>query len=180
MPSLDLLLLPLLGGFLFVSQWYPTKYSALRSAGYKLLFMAAIAGVFFLFMATFFITRAAQWWHRLVPFTHSGKAALSFLMGMALWWPLNRLGESPSRPRWLTWLSDDYAIERAIARKSDPLELMLREALGDGRIIAVTLKTGKVYIGNLTANLNPASPSSPSTYYCAEVVTGTRTLKSSP
>lgn len=175
MPSLDLLLLPLLGGFLFVSQWYPTKYSALRSAGYKLLFMAAIAGVVFLFIATLLITSvynssygewAAIQWHKFVPFTHSGKAALSFLTAAFLWWPLNLLGEALSRLwealsqpgwlRWLRWLSDDAAVDRAIDRKRDPLELLLRESLGSWRTIAVTLKTGKVYIGNLTTNLNPA------------------------
>lgn len=165
MPSLDLLLLPLLGGFLFVSQWYPTRYSALRSAGYKLLFMAAIAGVVSLFISTLLITSvyntaygewAATQWHKFVPFTHSGKASLSFLIGAFSWWPLNWLGEKVSWVERLRWLSDDAAVERAIERKRDPLELLLRESLGEGHIIAVTLKTGKVYIGKLTTNLNPA------------------------
>lgn len=165
MPSLDLLLLPLLGGFLFVSQWYPTKYSALRSAGYKLLFMAAIAGVVFLFVSTLFATSiynttagewAAEQWHKYVPFTHSGKAALSFLLGTFLWWPLNSLGQNFSWVKWLRWLSDDAAVERAIDRKNDPFEILLRESLGDNDIIAVTLKNGKVYIGKISTNLNPA------------------------
>lgn len=158
MPSLDLLLLPLLGGFIFVSQWYPTKYSAFRSAGNRLVFFAAVAGAVFLFVASLLITptystditqTAASLWHEVVPFEHSGKAALSLLLGAFLWLPLNFLG------RWVPLLSDSAAVNRAILRKRDPLELLLRQALGQEQTIAVTLKNGKVYIGKVTTNLNP-------------------------
>lgn len=64
--------------------------------------------------------------------------------------PLNFLG------RWLPSLSDDAAVNRAILRKRDPLELLLRTALGRSQTIAITLKNNKVYIGRITANLNPA------------------------
>ena len=123
--------------------------------------MAAIVGAIFLLLSTIVVTAAyettyGQWiaarWHWIVPFKHSGKAALSFLFGALLWRPLNQLGEH----RCFSRLSDNSAVDRAIDRKRDPLELLLRQALGSRQTIAVTLKSGKVYIGILTTNLNPA------------------------
>jgi hypothetical protein len=153
--------LPLLGGFIFVTHWHPTKYSALRSADYRLFFMAAIAGAVFLLLASFSVLYIAEtrigvaiggYWALLVPFEHSGRAAISFIMGALVWAPLNWLSMVPR----LRWMGNRAAVDRAIERKQDALELLLRQSLGSGQPIAVTLKNGKVYIGNLTTNLNPA------------------------
>jgi hypothetical protein len=165
-PSLDLLLLPLLGGFVFAQKFNPTRYNTLRSAGNRLFFYAAISGVASLFLSILVVhfllpTRFGQWlssnWHAVAPFNHSGKATGAFLLGVTLWWPLNHLGKlriGKFRPFYL--LSEQAAVDRDIAGKSDPFETLLRRALGSGRQVSVTLRTGKVYIGKVATNFNPA------------------------
>src|SRR2546421_190062 len=147
MPPFNLLLLPLLGGFVFVSKWYPTRYYTLRSDGYRLIFTAAIAGAGFLLLASILTyltpyirygSAAYYWWHQVAPPESSGKAALAMLFGVSLWIPLNFLG------KWIKCLSDNSAINRVIARKRDPLELFLSRALEDKKMISVSVENGKI------------------------------------
>ncbi len=136
-----------------------TKYYVPRSDGYRLIFWASIAGSLLLFLATVGILAVlscpsgkalAEYWHVLVPLTHSGKAALAFLMGAFLWWPLNLLG------RIWPYLGKEECIRRVIENKQDPLEILLRDALESDRPISVSVKNGKVYIGRLVSSLDPA------------------------
>ena len=135
-----------------------TKYHVLRSDGYRLIFWASIAGSLLLFLATIGILvvlsypsgkALAEYWHVLVPLKHSGKAALAFLMGALLWWPLNLLGK-----KW-PYLSKEECIQRVIENKQDPLEILLSEFLESDQLIAVSVKNGKVYIGQIISNFNP-------------------------
>ncbi|MGH9799726.1 MAG: hypothetical protein ACRD82_05125 [Blastocatellia bacterium] len=162
MPPLNLLLLPLLGGFIFVSLWYPTKYYTLRADGYRLIFLSSIGGAIFLFISCiistfatlifnlFGLLGAAQkidtFWHQVVPYENTGRAALAFLIGAVLWYPLNRLKVC----------QEDLAVERMINHKRDALEALLRYAMGKGRMVLVSVKNGKVYVGFVTSNFNPA------------------------
>jgi len=151
----NLLLLPLLGGFIFTRQWKRTRYYALRSDGYVLLFYAASCGALFLLAAAFvsYLVASIQtvgtfvaWWHRVVPIEHSGKAALAFVMSASLWYPLN-------------WgQKDESQIDRVIQRKQDPLELLLRTAMGEHKLVLLSVKNGKLYVGYIISNLNPAFP----------------------
>ena len=151
----NLLLLPLIGGYLFVTQWYRTRYYALRADGQRLLLNSACAGAVFLFAATLLVgyCESSHWgrainlaWHRTVPFEYSGRAVLAFLLGAAGWWPLNRI-----------WVRD-AEIQRVILEKGDALEGLLRRAVGENRLVALTVKSGKVYIGWITGLFNPAFP----------------------
>ena len=71
-------------------------------------------------------------------------------MGAFLWWPLNLLGE-----RW-PYLGKEESIRRVIENKQDPLEILLSDALESDRLISVSVKNGKVYIGRLVSSLDPA------------------------
>lgn len=155
--------LVLLGGFVFVTKWRITRYYTLRSDGYRLVFAALIAGVIFLFLSTIMIWASSLWlprelarfrilWHDIVPATNSGKAATAFLLGCTAWWPLNLLGKV------FPYFTDSAAADRAISRKQDPLEMFLRRALGDGSLISVSTKSGKVYVGKLRVTFSPAFP----------------------
>ena len=136
-----------------------TKYYVLRSDGYRLIFLASIAGSVLLFLATVGILAVlscpsgkalAEYWHVLVPLTHSGKAALAFLMGAFLWWPMNLLGGIwPS-------LGEKECLRWVIEKKKDSLEIFLSEALESDRLVSVSVKNGKVYIGHLISSFNPA------------------------
>ncbi|MEP7337655.1 MAG: hypothetical protein ABI977_07900 [Acidobacteriota bacterium] len=162
MPPLNLLLLPLLGGFLFVTLWHPTKYYTLRADGYRLIFFSSIAGAFFMFVACVVATSAPWifnllwlpalagkidlWWHLFVPYENTGRAALAFMIGAVIWFPLNKIKAC----------KEDAAIKRMINHKRDALETLLSQALAKGRMVSVTVKSGKVYIGVITSNFNPA------------------------
>ena len=135
-----------------------TKFGVLRSDGYRLIFWASIAGSVLLFLATIVILAVlscpsgkalAEYWHVVVPLTHSGKAALAFLMGAFLWWPMNLLGGIwPS-------LGEKERLRRVIEKKKDSLEIFLSEALESDRLVSVSVKNGKVYIGRLVSSFNP-------------------------
>jgi hypothetical protein len=156
----NLLLLPLLGGFLLVSSFYITKYQTWRADGHRLLFYSATFGIGLLgissFLAeTFQALIGANWldlWHKIAPYQYSGRATLSLILGLIGGYILNFL-------LWILSLSkvdDQFAIDRAIEQKKDPLELFFRKALGQGDQVMITLKSGKVYTGLIMSNLNPA------------------------
>jgi hypothetical protein len=157
----DLLLLPLLGGFIFVSRWYPTRYYTLRTDGYRLIFASALAGVLLLFTVVLLREWAEPYpqtaalfdfWHGLVRIEDAALPAGAFILGAVAWMPLNLIG------RYVRLLSESRAVDRAIRRKQDPLELILRKALGTGTLVSVTMKNEKVYIGKVIRNFNPAFP----------------------
>jgi hypothetical protein len=161
MLPISIFVLVLLGGFVFVTKWYPTRYYTLRSDGYRLIFAALISGVTFLFISAFLtaffdykypeaMSGVRSGWHWIVPAANSGKAAAAFLFGCMAWWPLNLLGNV------FHDLSDRAAVDRAIERKSDALEVFLRKALGSGSMISISTKSGKVYVGKLVVLFNPA------------------------
>lgn len=149
----NLLLLPLLGGFVFTRNWVHSRYYALRSDGHVLLFYAATAGAVFLLIAAFITcllgpicTGIDHNWHVMSPFEHSGKAMLAFFLGATIWYPLN-------------WFADDEtAIDRVILRRQDSLELLLRTAMGEGKLVSLSVKNGKVYVGYVISTINPAFP----------------------
>lgn len=148
----NVLLLPLLGGYVFITNWNRTRFNTKRYSGERLLFHAAIAGVLLLVIA-FASVRALEWWipsagagwRSAIPFSYSGTSLLAFLFGTTLWWPLNR---------W--WFSIENEARRTIQEWNDFLELLLERAMRETKQLSVTMKSGKVYIGFVTSNFNPA------------------------
>ena len=147
----NVLLLPLLGGFIFVTRWNSTRFKTKRYSGERLIFHAAIAGVFLLF-AAFVLTRIAAWalpglqsaWGRQVPFAYAGTSLLAFFIGLVAWIPLT----------W--WVPYEKAARLVIQQWNDSLEVLLDESMSKTRMIGITLKSGKVYIGFVTSNFDPA------------------------
>jgi hypothetical protein len=151
----NLLLLPLIGGYFFISKWYRTKYYVLRKDKERLLFDSATAGVILLFLASAVASLCEyfewfQWinhlWHYIVPMKSSGRSAIAFLIGITAWKLLNIIYDNKRE------------VDRVILDKNEPLELMLRRALGEAKLVLITLKNGKIYIGRITTNFNPANP----------------------
>lgn len=149
----NLLLLPLLGGFLFLTYWNPTRFDSNRYSGERLIFFAAAAGVGLLSLA-FLITRGVLrfWpaigasWHSVVPFPYSGTSFLAFLLGAFGWWPLNRV----LHPQ-------DKEARRTIQDWNDFLEVLLERAQRDVKLISLTLKSRKVYVGIVTRSFDPVN-----------------------
>lgn len=165
----NLLLLPLLGGFVFARYWNVSRYHVLRAEKERLLIIAAIAGLVWLIIAFFLATAAAklfpckpnypcisEWWGRHVPFEFSGVSLLAFFLGAVSWIPLN--WEWMWKKLRVTWLLRQAAIDRVIEEDGAPFELLLKQAQDDGKTVAVTLKSGKVYVGFVIHTINPALP----------------------
>ena len=147
----NVLLLPLLGGYIFISYWNRTRFDAKRYSGERLLLHSALAGIVFLVASFALVSTVATGWpvayersHRLVPFEHSGTSLGALLLGTTIWWPLNWFSSRPKE------------IKRTIEAWNDYLELLLHQALEETRHVAVTLKNGKVYIGFVVRSFDPS------------------------
>jgi hypothetical protein len=146
------LLLPLLGGYVFITNWNRTRFNTKRYSGERLLFHSAAAGVVFLaasFVAGLAIRSAVpqvyELWQRAVPFPYTGTSVGAFLLGTLCWVPMNR------------WLySREQEIRRAITEWNDYLEVLLERAMRDSKQVSVSAKNDKVYIGLVTNNFDPA------------------------
>jgi hypothetical protein len=153
----NLLLLPLLGGYIFVRRCYLTRYTALRSENYRLILLSAEFGVYFLVVAAvvrYFFNLLAQAVpfiaylndirHAILPFDYSGTALLAFVLGLVMWRPVNYLYDKNGE------------VDKAIAKKGDPLEVLLKKAMDGSRPVLLTMQSGKVYVGQVNINFNPA------------------------
>jgi hypothetical protein len=155
----NLLLLPLLGGYIFARKCYRTRYSALRSENHKLILLAAEFGLYLLIVAAGlrylfeliagvspFFASVGHVWHGIFPFDYSGTTILAFFLGLTAWKPINLMLRS----------TEEGEVDKAIRDKKDPLEVLLKDAMRDSRAVLVTLESGKVYVGQIIANFNPA------------------------
>lgn len=155
----NLLILPLLGGYIFVRFFNRTSITILRSDKDRLLIRASIAGLFLLIVSYAFTSYFQYrfpcdtetnclytWWKRNVPFDHAGTALLAFFLGAFGWWPLN------------FFFTQKKAIDWAIKEDADPLEQALKESSDSQQPLAITLTSGKVYVGIVTHQFNPATP----------------------
>src|SRR4051812_3454960 len=137
----NVLLLPLLGGYVFITYWNLTRFSARRYSGERLLLNAALAGIFWL-VVSYIVVRliASKWpsapttWSDLVPFEHSGTSLGALLLGTTAWIPLN----------WVFQRKREH--QRTIRAWNDYLEELLDKALDETRHVSITLRNGKVYV----------------------------------
>ncbi len=155
----NLLLLPLLGGFIFFSHWNRTAFFAKRQDNERLLLYSSIWGVLFLgisFLLSILLPQSAllldlrQWWAFHTPaIEYSGISSCAFIMGAAGPLLLNKLW-----PFTRFWNPREQGV-RAIEKYGSQLEKLLYQALEQEKRIMVTLKDGKVYIGRVTISLTP-------------------------
>lgn len=153
----NLLLLPLLGGYIFAEFCYRFRYYTRRADKERLLFRSAIFASFFLFVAyalRYLVYTYIPWlpehWNPVFPFEYSGTALTAFLLGATGWMPANFL--------FARWFNADHQIQRVIANDGDPFESLLYSAFLAQDTVGITLINEKVYIGFITAPLNPALP----------------------
>jgi hypothetical protein len=155
----NLLLIPLMGGYIFVRFWHYSKISILRADKDRLLIRASIAGFFSLglaFALSIFVESLwpcpsqgyclYSWWKEHVPFEYMGVSVLSFLISCVGCLVLNFFS------------SDEKAVDRAIEEDADPLEVTLKVSADLEQPLCITLNDGKVYVGIVTHQFNPATP----------------------
>lgn len=150
----NLLLLPLIGGFLFVHLTHYFRFGAQRLDGYRLLFQAAIAGIA-LATAGRLLDLVADWlpvepalqkmWDLFSPFPYSATSAISLLLGPACALLVN------------LFVGPEKAKDLEIRAHGNSLVKLLHRAAKEKRLISVTLDSRKWYVGWVaeSPNLDP-------------------------
>ncbi len=150
----NLLLLPLLGGFLFFHLTHYFRFGAQRLDGYRLLLQTAIAGtclatlarliniVFELVLGPGVLDSA---WAIFSPFPFSGTSALALLLGPALAFV------------WNLFVGKEEAKEIEIGKHGNAFTQLLLRAQKEKQLLSVSLDNNKWYVGWVTEspNLDP-------------------------
>jgi hypothetical protein len=150
----NLLLLPLIGGFLFLHITHYFRFGAQRLDGYRLLFQSAIVGIalsglgrllILAIKATPFGESIRLAWLQFSPFNYSGTSAAALLLG-----PLAALVVN-------LFINKERARDMEIRGHGNSLLRLLHQAEQDKRMISVTLDTRKWYVGWVaqSPNLDP-------------------------
>jgi hypothetical protein len=156
----NLLILPFLGGYIFVRFWNYTRIHMLRDDKDRIIIRASLAGLVSLCIA-FALSIAARHlfpcgsysicvsevWRDNVPFEYSDVAIIAFVLAATAWKPLN-----------YKWYDREDEIHRAIEEDADPLEMMLKRSKDEQITVAITMTNEKVYVGMVSQQFNPATP----------------------
>jgi hypothetical protein len=161
--NIPILLIPLLGGFVFVTYCNRTKWYAVRAEKERLTLYASLAGLLHLGIAwtitsliphlpciapfPCFSNTWAMWqhfWAVIRPFPYFGTTILAFGLASLSWLPLNRY-----------CFKKDEETYRIIVQEGGPLEQLLDLAMHTQKQVMITLKTDKVYIGVIDSSFTP-------------------------
>ena len=151
--EIPILIIPLAGGYLFLSKsiFLSHRYKSLSSQ--EILFDATIYGIFFLFGAYLLRQTAYYYWESLFNYADTvlrkfffphyaiflGTALISFVIAFFFTYPVNLIFKH-------TWLSYHRFII-SIRKYGDELERFLLDASLNQKIISISLSDNKVYIG---------------------------------
>ena len=140
--EINIFLLPLLGGYLFVKKSIWFRYRTIRYNAQELLLSSAVAGLIGVTVAFFITTIISalfpeihEWWKGLIYFEYSGTAILAFLL-------LLSIAHLPNKV-----INEEQQIKNIIKEDNDGIELILLKALEEAKLVSITLQTRKVYIG---------------------------------
>ncbi len=152
----NLLLLPLLGGFLFFHLAHYFRFGAQRLDGYRLLFQTAIAGTCLAVLARLInivfelisgVNVVDTAWAKFAPFnmTFSGTTALSLMLGPAM------------AVIWNFFIGKEEAKEKEISKHGNAFTQLLLRAQKEKQLVSITLDSRKWYVGWITEspNLDP-------------------------
>ncbi len=152
----NLLLLPLLGGFLFLHISHLFRFEAQRLDGYRLLFYSALAGLMLVLPARIIVvclssTALSHWsgtllWDQIAPFSYSGTSVLSLILAPPLAGVLN------------LFINAERAKDIEIRRHANYLTKLLHRAERETLPLSITLANLKWYVGYVTVspNLSPS------------------------
>jgi hypothetical protein len=149
--DVNIFLLPLLGGYIFIknSTWF--RFRSIRYNTQELILSSAVAGLAG-FIAAFLLTTLIssvclefyEWWKNHIPFEFLGTSLLAFIILVTTGFMANR------------WIDEETEIKKIIREDNDGIEWILLRALEDAKLVSITLKSRKVYIGFISQNFfNP-------------------------
>ncbi len=139
----NLLVLPLIGGFIFISRFHYTRFAASKLSGQRLMLWAALAGVILAFFARVLVVLCMQTYPEIGHFwkayffhnEFSGTASLALILGIIAYWPLNLICNKDKASAWAT------------RKYGSRLEVLFAESLDEEKQVMITLSDGKVYVG---------------------------------
>lgn len=154
----NLLLLPLMGGYFFISKFYPTAFYAARHTRERLILSSALAGTFLLIAARILVILIAWlWpdvaalWKQIAPFPYGGTAFGAFFLGLVL------------PPIFNHFYPRDRAYRRVLKRyDTNALERLFADAQDHNQMVMLTIDSGKVYVGLIKST--PPNPGSDDSY----------------
>lgn len=159
-----IVVLPLVGGYIFASRWIVTKYVVDREDGHRLYFRAAFYGVFLFAVALLIRLLLSSWFdgYSHVESVLSGElrgtlkepndpalrntlltSLFALAIGATLWVPFEFLPQNWKR----------FLFHRAI--RNNEFESLLARAMQNVKPISVTMENSKVYVGLLNESLHP-------------------------
>ena len=140
--GLGLLLIPSLGGYWFLQHANITRYEIYRASGYHLLFRSAMVGVILAAIAhalavflNHCIPQIREFWYPLVPINYVDTAALSIALAVALPPVINM------------FYGQERAAKRTAEKYGDLIELVIVDSIERQKMVELSLKNGKSYIG---------------------------------
>jgi hypothetical protein len=145
--EVNIFLLPLLGGYILIkkSTWF--RFRTIRYNAQELILSSAVAGLigftFAFLLATaisIWIPDFYSWWKTTIPFEFLGTSLLAFLLLVAF-------GFFPNR-----WIDEEQQIKKIVRDDNDGIEWILLKALEEAKLVSITLKSRKVYIGFISQN----------------------------
>ena len=145
--GLGLLLVPALAGYILQTRLHRYRYRTLRESGQHVVFRSAVAGIILLFPAQLLVDLVEEFNSTPVTYVnclfgsdYTAAALLSFLLALAFWPISNSLTDS------------DRAAIRAASEHGELKGVFITGALDTGKLVEVSLNTGKVYIGLIMEN----------------------------
>lgn len=156
-------ILPLLAaGFIFNRIWLVTNFSLAKADGQRLFFASAISGLtlaLFTFPICYYLRGLASgtsiigisttWLRNSLPIPHGLTLAATMIAGLgcgyifnALTWLCKRISDPKS-----IMLLPQWVYLRVMARNLSPLDHLLKHACEQRKLVAINLKSRKVYCG---------------------------------
>ena len=135
------LVIPLVGGYWFLSIWYGTRFTVRKESGYHLFFKTILFGVVFLFIAKILLIFLAGrlengfYLQTLIPTELDLESTLAMVLGVASPYVLN-----------IFYNRSKHALIAA-ENRGDLLYVTITKAIAKVELVELTMNGGKVYIG---------------------------------
>lgn len=155
----DYLILPLIGGFLFLANFNPTKFRFARQSRTRFVLYTAFVGAVLLalgrigeMLVNSYCPGIIEWMENdFALFQNALATILSLFIGATAWIPLNYIW------RW------ENAVHSYLDKHGDELEVMMFSATINMEALMFSMEDGKVYVGFVERM--PADPSSMDPYF---------------
>ncbi|MBC6399475.1 MAG: hypothetical protein GDA51_05740 [Ekhidna sp.] len=151
----NILILPLIGGYYFLSESYYFKFKYDRISDQRLIFSSAIAGFVFLIPAFIsnIVLEALNGDCTVKPFasyfgldmSYLGTSILSFLYAFLGVKVPNKLIDNREKREEKS--NRKNRVKKSIKKYGELLEIVLLDAFEEDKMVSITLKSNKVYVG---------------------------------